>query len=166
MTATCTTARIYACPDGHAGQADDPLRMIVPDGLDLAPACPACRQPMTPAGRPLEGAWRVDECCTPARPDGSWAGPPRDPAACASCFGTQRRAICLACYITNCDGDHGDQCLACDATGTESCPACQGEGRLYDLSGEDAGPCPAVCEGGRVPCRACAGTRKAPGGRR
>lgn len=165
-TATYTTAHAYACPAGHMEPAGGPLRMIVPDGLEVAPACPACRRPLTRAVGPLEGAWRVDECCTPAGPGGRWAGPPRDPAACARCFGTRRHALCLACLAVNCDGDHGGQCVACDATGTENCPACQGEGRLYDRFGGDAGRCAAGCAAGRVPCTACAGTRQAPGGPR
>jgi hypothetical protein len=75
--------------------------------------------------------------------------------------------VCLRCLASGCDGRHGDECLACDATGTETCPACQGEGRVYDDDGEDAGPCTAPgCDGGRVPCQACGGTRKASGGRR
>jgi hypothetical protein len=167
MTSAYTVAHAYACPAGHAGRHGQPLRMIVPDELGLAPACTACRQPMTPAGGALEGAWRVDDCCTPAGPDGSWAGPPRDPRVCETCFGTRRRALCLACYAVNCDGDHGDECLACDATGAQSCPACDGEGRVLDQFGDDAGPCAAPgCDDGRVPCQACAGTRKAPGGHR
>jgi hypothetical protein len=164
----CTTAYAFTCPAGHAGRSGEPLRMIVPAGLDLAPACPACRQPLARDGEPLEGRWRVDDCCTPAGPGGKWAGPPRDPARCASCFGTRRRATCLDCYATGCDGRHGDDCLACDATGTEDCPACEGDGTVPDDAGDPAGPCTAPgCDGGRVPCRACGGTRKASqGGRR
>lgn len=163
---TYTVAHAYACPAGHVGPQGQPLRMIVPGDLDLAPACTACRQPMT-RGTPLEGTWRADECCTPAGPDGRWAGPPRDPAACTSCFGTRCRALCLACYTLNCDGRHGDDCLACDADGTQVCPTCDGDGHVYDQAGEDEGLCPDFqCTAGRIPCPVCAGSRKAPGGRR
>jgi hypothetical protein len=163
---TYTVAYAWICPAGHAGPAGEQLLMIVPAGLDLAPACTACRRPMTRHGGPLEGRWRADDCCTPAGPGGRWAGPPRDPAVCTSCFGTRRRVVCLDCYATGCDGDHGVGCLACDATGAEDCPACEGEGRVYSRHGEDAGACPAGCQDGRVPCHACGGTRKAQGGRR
>ena len=168
MTDTaCTTAYAWTCPAGHAGRDGEPLRMIVPAGLDLAPACTACRSPMTRDSALLEGRWRIDDCCTPAGPDGTWAGPPRDPARCTSCFGTRRRATCLDCYATGCDGDHGDDCLACDATGTEDCPACEGEGLVFGPHDEADGPCAAPgCDAGRVTCRACGGTRKAQGGRR
>ncbi len=151
-----TTASAFTCPAGHAGRGGEPLRMIVPGGLDLAPACPVCRQPLARGKGPLEGRWRVDDCCTPAGPGGTWVGPPRDPARCASCFGTRRRATCLDCYATGCDGRHGDGCLACDATGTEDCPACDGEGLTFDQASEPAGPCTAPgCDNGQVPCQAC-----------
>jgi hypothetical protein len=52
-TATYTTACLYTCPDGHASQHGTPLQTIVPAGLDLEPACTACRRPMTLAGGPL-----------------------------------------------------------------------------------------------------------------
>jgi hypothetical protein len=159
VATTYGAAQAYMCPAGHVGQAGYPLRMIIPGGLDLTPACPACRRPLTRSGGALEGRWRVDECCTPAGPGGGWAGPPRDPAACACCFGTRRHALCLACLAVNCDGDHGEECLACDATGTEDCPDCQGEGRLFDQFGGDAGPCAAGCASGRVACNACGGAR-------
>ena len=90
---------------------------------------------MTPAGDPLTGKWRLDECCFPSGPDGTWAGPPRDPAACSSCYGTRARAVCLACYAANCDG----------------------EGQVYDEFGDPAGDCD-QCDAGRVPCAACGGT--------
>jgi hypothetical protein len=167
MAITHTTAYVYACAAGHARPDGEALQMIVPGGLDLTPACTACQQPMAPAGEPLNGAWRADECCTPAGPGGRWAGPPRDPRACTSCFGTRQHALCLACYTVNCDGRHGDQCLACDADGTADCPACDGDGHVYNQFGEDEGLCPDPrCTAGRVPCPACGGTRKAPGSRR
>jgi hypothetical protein len=132
--------------------------MVVPDGLELAPACTVCRQPMTSAGGPLKGRWRADECCVPAGPGGTWYGPPRDPGGCTSCFGTRRHTLCLACYTVNCDGDHGDTCLACDGTGRRDCEACDGEGHLYNQFGEDEGLCPDPrCVAGRVPCEGCGG---------
>lgn len=152
---TYYAARAWTCPAGHAGPRGEPLRMIVPAGLGLAPACTTCRQPMTSVGELLEGSWRIDDCCTPAGPGGRWAGPPRDPAACTTCFGTRCRALCLACYATGCDGRH-DECLACDGTGTEDCPACEGEGLTFGQHGEETGPCTAPgCDNGRVPCAAC-----------
>ena len=158
-TATYTRARLHACPDGHAGQHGTPLRTVVPDGLDLAPACTACRLPMTAAGRPLSGNWRVDDCCTPAGPGGQWAGPPRDPAACTRCFGTRQAVICTTCLLPGCLGDHGDTCLACDGTGRLDCAACDGEGHVYNQFSEDEGLCPDPrCVAGRVPCEACGGT--------
>jgi hypothetical protein len=162
-TATYQTARLYACPDGHAGQHGTQLRTIVPDGLDLAPACTTCHQPMTPDGGPLSGSWRVDGCCVPAGPDGRWAGPPRDPAACTRCFGTRQAVICTTCLLPSCLGDHGDTCLACDGSGRVDCPACDGEGHVYNEFSEDEGLCPDPrCVAGRVPCDACDGTgRKA-----
>jgi hypothetical protein len=155
--ATHSRARLYACPDGHAGQLGTPLRTIVPDGLDLAPACTACRQPMTPdGGGPLQGSWRVDDCCTPAGPGGQWAGPPRDPAACGRCFGTRQAVICTTCLLPGCPGEHGELCLACDGTGSVDCAGCDGEGHVYNEFGEDEGLCPDPrCVAGRVPCGAC-----------
>jgi len=131
--------------------------MIVPDRSGLRPHCTACHQPMTPAGDPLTGKWRLDECCFPSGPDGTWAGPPRDPAACSSCYGTRARAVCLACYAANCDGDHQGLCVTCDGTETQDCAACDGEGRVYDEFGDPAGNC-GQCDAGRVPCAACGGT--------
>ena len=160
-TATYTRARLHACPDGHAGQHGTPLRTVVPDGLDLAPACTACRLPMTPADRPLSGNWRVDDCCTPAGPGGQWAGPPRDPAACTRCFGTRRAVIiCITCLLPGCLGDHGDTCLACDGTGRLDRAACDRRGtRFHNQFSEDEGLCPEPrCVAGRVPCEACGGT--------
>ena len=52
-TATYAKAHLYACEASHTGQHGAANRMIVPDGLDLAPACTACRQPMTPDDRRL-----------------------------------------------------------------------------------------------------------------
>ena len=162
-----TTAFSWTCLAGHAGPHAEQLRMIVPDGLDLTPACTVCRQPLTPDGGPLKGTWRTDDCCTPAGPDGNWVGPPRDPAVCTRCSGTRRHTLCLECYTVNCDGRHGDECLACDGDGTEDCPACDGQGHVYDQFGEDGGLCPDQrCTAGRVPCQACGGTRKAKGSRR
>ena len=163
-TATYPRARRYACPDGHVGQHGTQLRTIVPDGLDLAPACTACRQPMTPDGGPLTGAWRVDDCCTPSGPDGRWAGPARDPAACTRCFGTRKAVICATCLLPGCPGEHGDTCLACDGTGRADCPACGGEGHVFNEFLEDQGLCPdARCVAGRVPCEACGGSGRAAG---
>jgi hypothetical protein len=157
--ATYTTAHLYACPDGHAGPHGEPLRMVVPAGLDLAPACTVCGKALAQAGGPLGGRWRVDECCVPAE-GGKWYGPRRDPGTCGSCFGTQRHALCLACYAVNCDGDHGEECLACDGTGRQDCPDCDGEGHVYNEFGGDEGLCPAPrCVAGRVSCEACGGTR-------
>jgi hypothetical protein len=156
---TYATAHVYACPDGHVGP-HGPLRMIVPDGTGLVPACTACGQPMTTAGDPLNGGWRVAGCCVPAGPGGRWVGPPRDPDQCTSCFGTRRRALCLACLAVNCEGRHAG-CLACDATGTEDCPECSGDGHVYDADGQDAGLCPNPdCTAGRIPCPACGDTRE------
>jgi len=162
-TATYPRGRQYACPDGHVGQHGNQLRTIVPDGLHLAPACTACQQPMTPDGGPLRGTWRVDECCTPSGPGGTWAGPPRDPAACTRCFGTRQAVICTTCLLPGCPGDHGDTCLACDGSGRVDCPACDGEGHVYNEFSEDQGLCPdSRCVAGRTPCDACSGTgRKA-----
>jgi hypothetical protein len=156
-TATYTRARLHACPDGHAGQHGTPLRTIVPDGLDLAPACTTCGRPMGPAdGPPLKGNWRVDDCCTPAGPGGQWAGPPRDPAACTRCFGTRQVVVCTACLLPGCPGEHGDTCLACDGTGRLDCAVCDGEGHVYNQFGEDEGLCPDPrCVAGRVPCESC-----------
>jgi hypothetical protein len=155
---TWTTARSYACPEGHADpRTRRPARMIVPDRSGLRPHCTACHQPMTPAGDPLTGKWRLDECCFPSGPDGTWAGPPRDPAACSSCYGTRARAVCLACYAANCDGDHQGLCVTCDGTKTQDCAACDGEGQVYDEFGDPAGDCD-QCDAGRVPCAACGGT--------
>ena len=154
---TYTRALLYACPDGHAGQHGTPLATVVPDGLGLAPACTACRRPMTPDGGPLSGNWRVDDCCTPSGPGGRWAGPPRDPAACTRCFGTRQAVICTVCLLPGCAGDHGDTCLACDGTRLLNCPACDGEGHVYNEFGADQGLCPDTrCVAGRVPCDACA----------
>jgi len=156
---TYATAHVYACPDGHVGP-HGPLRMIVPDGTGLVPACTACGQPMTTAGDPLNGGWRVAGCCVPAGPGGRWVGPPRDPDQCTSCFGTRRRALCLACLAVNCEGRHAG-CLACDASGTEDCPECSGDGHVYDADGQDAGLCPNPdCTVGRIPCPACGDTRE------
>lgn len=138
---TYTRALRYACPDGHAGQHGMPLGTVVPDGLDLAPACTACRRPMTPAGGPLSGSWRVDDCCTPSGPDGRVA---------------RQAVICTGCLLPGCPGDHGDTCLACDGTRLLNCPACDGEGHVYNEFGEDEGLCPDPrCVAGRVPCDAC-----------
>jgi hypothetical protein len=66
-TQAYTTTHSYACPAGHMEPVGGPPRMIVPDGLELAPACPACRRPLTRSGGPARGSLaRVDECCTPA----------------------------------------------------------------------------------------------------
>ena len=155
-TATYTRARLHACPDGHAGQHGTPLRTVVPDGLDLAPACTACRLPMIPADRPLSGNWRVDDCCTPAGPGGQWAGPPRDPAACTRCFGTRQAVICTTCLLPGCPGTHAGSCQACDGEGTVPCATCDGQGHVFDESGEDEGLCPdPCCVAGVVPCPAC-----------
>jgi hypothetical protein len=171
-TATYTRARLFACPDGHAGPHGTPLRTIVPDGLDLAPACTVCRQPMTSASASasasadgvLRGNWRVDDCCVPAGPDGRWAGPPRDPAACTRCFGTRQAVICATCLLPGCLGDHGDTCLACDGTGRLDCQACDGEGHVYNKFSEDEGLCPDPrCVAGRVPCADCDGAGRQPG---
>jgi hypothetical protein len=166
--ATWATARWHDCPDGHADPRTGRLaRMIVPDRSGLEPHCTACRQPMTPAGDPLAAQWRLDECCFPSGPDSTWAGPPRDPAACSTCYGTRARTVCLACYAANCDGDHLGACLACDGSKTQACEACDGEGRALDPSddesgdesGDDTTPCPAPgCTAGQVPCEACGGT--------
>jgi hypothetical protein len=162
-TATYTRAHLYACPDGHPGQHGQLLRTIVPDGLDLAPACIACRRSMAPADGPLNGNWRVDDCCTPAGPGGQWVGPPRDPAACTRCFGTRQAVICVICLLPGCPGDHGDTCLACDGTGRLDCAACDGEGHVYNQFSEDEGLCPDLrCVAGRVPCEACGGTGREP----
>ena len=158
-TAAYAEAHLYACPAGHTGQHGAANRMIVPDGLDLVPACTACRQPMTPADTPLKGNWRVDDCCTPAGPGGQWVGPPRDPAACTRCFGTRQAVICTTCLLPGCLGDHGDTCLACDGTGRLDCESCEGEGHLYNQFNEDEGLCPeSRCVAGRVPCETCGGT--------
>ena len=164
MPVTWTTARSYACPDGHADpRTRRPARMIVPDRSGLRPHCTACHQPMTPAGEPLTGTWRADDCCTPAGPGGRWAGPPRDPAACTRCFGTRQAVICTTCLLPGCPGDHGDTCLPCDGTGRLDCPACDGQGHLYYEYSEDEGLCPAPqCVAGRTPCEACAGTGRTP----
>jgi len=155
---TYTGAFWYACPDGHAGPHGTPLRTIVPDGLDLEPACTACRRPMAQEGGPLRGSWRADDCCTPSGPGGRWAGPPRDPAACTRCLGTRQVVICTACLLPGCPGEHGDTCLACDGAGLLNCPACNGEGHVYNQFGADDGLCPDPrCVAGRVPCDACVG---------
>jgi hypothetical protein len=154
------TARWHDCPDGHADpRTGRPARMIVPDRSGLKPHCTVCHQPMTPAGDPLAAQWRLDECCFPSGPDSTWAGPPRDPAACGTCYGTRARPVCLACYAANCDGDHQGACLACDGTRTQSCEACDGEGRTRDESGDDTGPCTAPgCAAGQLPCETCGGS--------
>jgi hypothetical protein len=158
ISETYTRARLYTCPDGHAGQHGSPLRAVVPDGLHLAPACTACRQPMIPAGDPLKGTWRVDDCCVPAGPDGRWAGPPRDPAACTRCFGTRQAVICANCLLPGCHAGH-ETCLACDGDGRLACETCDGDGHLYNQWGEDEGLCPSSrCVAGRAPCEACNGT--------
>ncbi|HET9082110.1 MAG TPA: hypothetical protein VFO01_16560 [Trebonia sp.] len=154
--ATYATARRHACPDGHRGPHGEPLTAMVPDGLDLAPACTVCRQPMTPASGPLSGTWRADDCCVPAGPGGTWAGPPRDPASCTRCHGTRKAVLCTRCLLPGCAGGHAGTCEECDGLGTVPCRTCDGEGHVYDQAGEDAGLCPSPwCTAGQVPCPAC-----------
>lgn len=154
--ATYATARRYACPDEHHGSEGQLLSMMVPAGLDLAPACTVCRQPMNSVGEPLTGGWRADDCCVPAGPGGTWAGPPRKPAACTRCFGTQRAVICTSCLLPGCPGTHAGACEECDGEGTVPCGTCDGEGHLFDQAWQDQGLCPnSWCTAGRVPCPAC-----------
>jgi hypothetical protein len=161
---TYITARRYTCPDEHRSRNGDPLSTVVPDGLDLGPACTVCRRPMGPVGEPLTGSWQVDDCCVPAGPGGTWAGPPRDPAACTRCFGTQRAVVCTSCLLPGCSGAHAGACEECDGAGTVPCQACDGDGHLFDQAGQDQGLCPnSWCTAGNVPCPACAGTREARG---
>ena len=155
--ATWTTARWHACPDGHGDpRTGGTARAVVPDGTGLTPRCTACRQPMIPADGALTGTWRLDECCVPADPGGRWYGPPRDPAACTRCYGTQRVAVCTTCLLPGCPGTHAGSCQACDGEGTVPCATCDGQGHVFDESGEDEGLCPdPCCVAGVVPCPAC-----------
>ena len=162
--ATYAAARRYACPDEHRGRDGEPLSTIVPDGLDLAPACTVCRQPMKPAGAPLAGRWQADDCCVPVGPGGTWAGPPRDPAACTRCFGTRRAVVCTSCLLPGCPGTHAGTCAECDGGGTVPCGTCDGEGHIFDQTGQDKGLCPNPwCTAGRVRCPACDERRKVTG---
>jgi hypothetical protein len=157
--ATWTMARWHACPDGHDDpKTGGPARAVVPDGTGLTPRCTACRQPMTPVDGALTGTWRLDECCVPADPSGRWYGPPRNPAVCSRCYGTQRVAICTTCLLPGCPGTHADVCQACDGEGTVPCETCDGEGHVFDKSGEDEGLCPnPECVAGAVRCPECHG---------
>jgi hypothetical protein len=138
--------------------------MIVPDELALGPACTVCRRPMRPVGGPLAGDWRAEACCVPAGPGGTWAGPPRDPAACSRCFGTRRAVICTGCLLPDCADSHEDACGECDGEGSVACATCDGDGHVFDeTTGQDRGLCPnPSCTAGTVPCPACGGARSAP----
>ena len=158
-TPTYATARRHACPDEHRGPHGAVLATIVPDGLDLAPACTVCRQAMKPVGEPLTGSWQADGCCVPAGPGGTWAGPPRDPGVCTRCFGTRLVVICTGCLLPGCAGGHAGACEECDGDGTVPCATCDGDGHLFDETGQDQGLCPnSWCTAGSIPCPACSGT--------
>lgn len=156
---TYPTAHRYVCPAGHTYPGSTtPLDTIVPDGANLAPACIICQAPMVSTGAQLTGAWRIDVCCTPAGPNGQWAGPPRDPRKCRYCFGTKRKAKCTICLSTGCNGVH-DYCIECDGTKTVTCTDCDGDG-FRDPDDPKNSPCPTCQKKGRVRCPACQGSGK------
>jgi len=160
---TYPAAHRYACPDGHVSPQGEPQATIVPDELALGPVCTVCRRPMRPVGEPLAGNWRAETCCVPAGPGGTWAGPPRDPAACSRCFGTRRAVICTDCLLPGCLGSHAGACGECDDEGFIPCETCDGAGHIFDQTGQDQGLCPNPwCTAGNVPCPGCGGTREAP----
>jgi hypothetical protein len=158
---TYIAARRYACPDGHVSPQGTTQSTIVPDELALGPVCTVCRRPMRPAGDPLTGTWRAEACCVPAGPGGTWAGPPRDPAACSRCFGTRRAVICTACLLPGCAGSHEGTCGECDGEGIVACETCGGDGHVFDRIGQDKGLCPnSRCIAGSVRCPSCGGARE------
>jgi hypothetical protein len=163
---TYETATPHGCRFGHTyadhtrGDPKAALQMIVPDGAGLTPGCVVCGEPLVPTGAERVGRWELIICCSPGR-DGKWWGPPRDPHRCISCFGTQKRAQCMICGITNCDGVH-NFCIDCDGEKRVTCTDCDGSG-LADPAVDDpkdSPPCP-TCNGKEtVTCPACGGTGK------
>jgi hypothetical protein len=79
---------------------------------------------------------------------------------CTWCGGSGRAARCTICLVSctpsggGCYGIH--PCLTCDGSRQVSCPACAGEGRIYDAAdlGSDGTTCQA-CHDGNVPCPGC-----------
>ena len=126
-------------PTGTSASTGTSCGRSSPTACDLAPACTACQQPMTPDGGPLRGTWRVDDAAPrPAPADGGpgrrVTRPPAPVASAPARRSSAPPACCLAAPVTT-----ATPAWPATARPRVNCPACDGEGHVYNEFSEDQG---------------------------